>query len=201
MRIIFLRHPQTVANDAGYIYGKKDYPYTKLGELQLKVAVNLAEKFHYEYIITSPLGRARRLGKAVAEAYDKKLMMDETIEEMGYGILEGLTVEEGRQQYPKVMTAFLEGEPDYMIPDGESPIDFENRVCQFIDLCLEDDQDVLIVTHGGVIRTAIEYLLDAESGFSWQLEIGNGSFAEILCEEGYHRLNTLINIDDQLIRN
>ena len=193
MRYIFLRHPQTVANEAGYIYGKKDYPYTSLGQEQLIEAVKLSKGFTFDRIISSPIGRAKLLAQAVAEHHDMDMDEAPELEEMGYGILEGLTVEEGRLKYPEVIEAFMEGDPTYTIPEGETSEAFLRRIEEFLDGHLDKDETILIVSHGGVIRTAIEYLLDAEPGFSWQIEVGNGSFIEVVCEDGYHRLKNIIN--------
>ncbi len=193
MRFIFLRHPQTVANEMGYIYGKKDYPYTILGEKQLIEAVKLSDGFTYDRIISSPIGRAKRLAEAVAVHSGSSLSEAKELEEMGYGILEGLTIEEGKTKYPEVMDAFMEGDPSYTIPEGETSEGFFERIQSFLDDHLQGDESLLIVSHGGVIRTAIEYLLDTEPGFSWQLEVGNGSFVEINCEDGYHRLKNMMN--------
>ena len=195
MRFIFVRHPQTIANEIGYIYGKKDYPYTDLGQQQYKLAIEKSEEFPCKHLVSSPLGRARCLGEGIAKRNHMVLSVDSALEEMHYGILEGLTLEEGKDQYPDVMEAFLKGDDGYTIPEGEEVEAFYHRIHTFLVTWLERNEDVLVVSHGGVIRTAIEYLLTTEPGFSWQLEIGNASFVEIVCEEGYHRLKTLANLE------
>lgn len=193
MRFIFVRHPQTIANEIGYIYGKTDYPYTELGKKQYAIAIEMAAKFQYDQLVSSPLGRARHLAQGIAENKGMKMHLDEALEEMHYGILEGLTVHEGKVKYPEVMQQFLNGDDDFTIPEGEELEHFFFRVHTFLEQCLEKNQDVLIVSHGGVIRTAIEYLIDVEEGFSWSLEIGNGCIIELVCEDGYHRLSNMIN--------
>lgn len=193
MRFIFLRHPETVANDVGYIYGKTDYPYTDVGEKQLQSALSISETFAFEKIITSPLARAKRLAEAVARRHNMAVSEASALEEMGYGIFEGLTLEEAEVKFPVALEAFMSGDEQYTIPDGESNEAFNARVAEFLDRCLEEDQDVLLVTHGGVIRTALEYLLDAEPGFSWLLDIGNGSFTEVACGDGHHKILNLRN--------
>mgnify|MGYP001825389289 CR=1 FL=1 len=193
MRFIFVRHPQTIANEIGYIYGKTDYPYTELGQKQCALAIEAATGFQCDQLVSSPLGRARHLAEGIAKNKDMMMILDEALEEMHYGILEGLTVDEGQVKYPEVMERFLKGDDDFTIPEGEDVEHFFFRVHSFLEQCLEKNEDVLIVSHGGVIRTAIEYLLDAEEGFSWSLEIGNGSIIEIVCEDGYHRLLNMIN--------
>lgn len=196
MRLIFLRHPQTRANALGYIYGKTDYPYTELGKQQCLAAIENTKYFNFDRIISSPLGRAKTLAEAISHGTHKPLSYDSKLEEMSYGILEGLTVEEGKEQYPEVMDCFLSGEQDFTIPEGETIDDFYGRVYDMIDRCIKENVDTLLVSHGGVIRTAIEYLLDVEEGFSWSLEVGNGAYIEVICEDGYHRLINMMNLPD-----
>lgn len=193
MRFILVRHPQTIANEIGYIYGKTDYPYTELGQEQMHQAVALSDSFTFDRILTSPLGRARRLAEALGAHHQMGITEEKALEEMSYGILEGLTLEEARAKYPDVVAGFMAGDPTYTIPEGEKSEDFYDRVIGILDQCLQGDETCLLVSHGGVIRTAIEYLLGTEAGFSWQLEVGNGSFIEIVCKDGDHRLKNMMN--------
>lgn len=193
MKVYLLRHTQTVANRDGYVYGKLDYPLTELGEEQLKKAVDLCGHITKVKLVTSPLGRAKKLAQAVAQAQGLALTEDSALEEMAFGILEGLTVEESEKRFPKAVEGFMSGDPTYRIPDGESGEEFAERVIHAIDRYMLEGEDVLLVSHGGVIRTAVEYLLDTELGFAWKLEVGNGCLMEIECRNGYNTLKTLVN--------
>ena len=194
MRLVFVRHPETVANAENIIYGKMDYPYTDKGESQVNEAVSAVSNFDVSAVVSSPLGRAYNLAKPMSEALKLPLTSDSALEEMCYGILEGLGMEEAEHKHPEIIEAFYQGDMTYAIPGGESGEVFEDRVCRFLDRCFEEGKDLIIVSHGGVIRTALTYLLDADGSFPWHLNVNNGAVAEVVCHEGVCRLNTLINI-------
>lgn len=195
MRFLFLRHPQTIANEIGYIYGQKDYPYTELGNKQVEAVEKSVSRFKVDQIISSPLGRAKLLAEPVSDRLGKPVIFDDRLMELNYGILEGLTVEEAWIKHPHVMQHFMNDEPDYTIPEGETYDDFNDRIQSFLEEYLKTDQRIMVVSHGGVIRTAIEYLMDVEPGFSWQLEVGNCSIIELDCSDGYHTIKNIINLD------
>lgn len=195
MRLYLLRHTETVANKEGYIYGKKDYPLTEAGKAQLRRAVEHCGEIQDVTVVTSPLGRAKTLGTAVAKRYHWPLEEAAYLEEMGYGVLEGLTAEAATLAHPEVMAGLMSGEGTYQIPGGESGLQFATRVTEGFDALIKAGKDVLVVSHGGVIRTALEHILDLEPGLLWKLDIGNGSLIELHCgQEGAHTLHGLKNL-------
>lgn len=217
MRLYLMRHPETEANAKGLIYGKKDYPYTELGERQLNEAVKHIGMFPVTEIYSSPIGRAALLAEAVATSVSLTVTFDSRLEEMHQGILEGLSSDEAKERYPDVYENLMSGSMDFGPPDGESYRQFQERIETFLDELISDmesgetqendsgdvsasgsdsgDRRVLIVSHGGVIRTMIESLVDCEPGFSWQLDVGNGSVIELNLEREYGRVRTVINIE------
>lgn len=197
MRLFLMRHPQTTANLQGLIYGKKDYPYTALGLEQLSVAVENSLLFPIEKIFSSPIERAATLAKAAASRHKLEISYDERLEEMNQGVLEGLTERESQVRYPEVYERLMSGDMSVGPPEGESYNDFRDRVHEMIEELLKKDGNILVVSHGGVIRTMIEYIIDCEPGFSWQLDIGNGSIVEINLNKKYGRIRSIINIEEK----
>lgn len=179
MSFIFIRHPETVANIQGIIYGKKDYPYTILGYKQMEEVLKKLENISMDCIVTSPLGRAMLLANNIGELKNMSLIEDERLEEMNHGILEGLTENDARARYPEVLRGMAIDNYNYVLPEGESYKKFYKRVDDFIDEWSSYTGVVLVVSHGGVIRTAIEKLLGDELELLWELELGNCSIVYI----------------------
>ncbi|MCF8018990.1 MAG: hypothetical protein CVV00_02625 [Firmicutes bacterium HGW-Firmicutes-5] len=184
MRFIFLRHPETTANVKNLIYGKTDFPYTKRGQQQFEEALVNIERFRFDKIMTSPLRRAYELASAIALKTNKELTVHEALEEMNFGIFEGLTEDEAKIKHPDIHKEFAESFETTLFPEGESFDVFKKRVEGFVNHYKQSEVDCLVVSHGGFIRTALELLLDNTSGFSWYLEIGNCSIIEIHTSEG-----------------
>lgn len=200
MRLILLRHPETTANTRELIYGATDYPYTTLGEKQVKVVVKHVQTFPITKIITSPLGRAKKLAEAIGEELGILPVMEKAIEEMHYGILEGYNYKEAKKKFVDIYNALLLEDMDYEVEGGESYNAFMGRVHEFLDGLIQQHKDlddvVLIVTHGGVIRTALEYLMDGAIGFSWSMNVENGVMIDLLQEDDRFIINNLLNIEE-----
>jgi broad specificity phosphatase PhoE len=157
------------------------------------VALEQVKAFEFSHIISSPIGRALNLAEAIGNQSVHSITLDPRLEEMNHGILEGMTVEEAEKKYPKVVKAFMDDFETIHFPEGESYEMFSNRIYEVMDELVTKGENCLIVSHGGVVRTALEYLLEFEAGMSWHLEIGNCSFVEIELNEGRSVIKTLIN--------
>lgn len=196
MHLFLMRHPQTVANQQGLIYGKKDYPYTERGEKQIGQAVDNSSCFSFDHIFSSPIKRAGKLAEAVAEFHGLAIKYDARLEEMNQGVLEGLNESEAKERYPEVYEGLMSGDMSFGPPQGESFVQFKERVLNCLEALTQLEGNVLVVSHGGVIRTMIESVIDCEPGFSWQLDVGNGSIIEINLDKDYGRIRQIINIEE-----
>lgn len=208
MNITLIRHPQTTANKNHIIYGVKDFDYTDRGEHQslwIKEYMNMnygmnsdfqehKERYH---IISSPRGRAMKLAESIGESLGMDLEVKEEIGEMNFGIFEGLSTEEAKSQYPDAYFNFQYHFDTTAIPEGESYEDFIARMDRFIDYlgtlhASEQYEEVIIVSHGGVLREVLENLLDMEPGSSWKFQISNGCIIKLVLKEDGYRLRELI---------
>lgn len=198
MHFIFLRHPETIANIELTIYGKTDSPYSEKGKRQFEAAVASVEQFNIKQIISSPIGRAHNLAKAVAHKLDIEVEVDARLEEMNFGILEGLSENEAKKRYPELFEKFMTDYKSMSIPEGETHKEFCSRVGKFIETWRNTDARILVVSHSGTIRRAIEYLIGGRDGFGWQVDIGNCSFLEVEVKETYAVIKNLINLKGDL---
>ncbi len=200
MRILFLRHPETVANERYLIYGEMDFPYTQHGEWQVSEVVKNIGRWPITQIVSSPLNRAKTLAQAVGKVLDLEVNLDARLEEMHQGIFEGLTLDEAKEKDVVAYEVMMEGDMSYVVPGGESYDMLCHRVDDFIKSLNMDETDentcLLVVSHGGVIRTAIEMLIDAEPGFSWLLEVGNGVVIDIVWHGGTGRIKNIMNLEE-----
>ena len=76
---------------------------------------------------------------------------------MNNGILAGMKNDLAAENFPGLYWNTLDWEQRY--PEGESPQEFYQRICnaweQFQSAILEQDENVLLVTHGGVIQVIL----------------------------------------------
>ena len=75
------------------------------------------------------------------------------LRERNFGILQGLTAEEGREKFPKAFAHYKARDPDYDFETGESMLQFAARVEQAVDHMMRHHPGEVIaaVCHAGVL--------------------------------------------------
>ena len=156
-KIHFIRHGITQDNIEGVYCGITDTPLCDDGKEQL---MKMKEEYTYpqtQFIFTSPLTRCKETAEILYP--DLKPIVIEDLTEYNFGEFEGKTAEELQKKQPN-FEPWLKGVPGARPPFGESNEDFAKRVCncfvKIVDGVIKTGtEDLVIVTHGGVISTIL----------------------------------------------
>ena len=186
LRLIFVRHPETEwedvkdpeSNKAGQrLLGSTDVSLSAKGRMHAEHLSQLLQGEGISYIESSPLERARVTAQAISSKINILPVFREELREINFGDCEGLTFEEVRVKFPNVHRDYLMQGSEVSFPGGESFSGFRTRVHAWLGkLCTShDDQTVLVVTHGGVIRVALCALLGWPPETFWNLRQDYGS--------------------------
>ena len=157
MKIYSTRHGQTSYNKLETILGTTDIELDETGEKQaLALAENIAEMNCIDIIIASPMKRAMRTARAVAERCGLEIITEERLREWDYGLFEG------RSRFTE---GFAENKTEFgvrMGKSGESLLQLAHRVYSALDDIIKNysGKNVLIVSHGGVCRVIETYFND-----------------------------------------
>jgi broad specificity phosphatase PhoE len=141
------------------------------------------------------LRRASLLAEKIGTAHGINVLEDSAFMEMGFGIFEGMTIEEAEERHPEAYDDFLNEFEGTTIPEGESYGVFSQRTLAALEGLLREGKDTLVVTHGGVMMEVISRLLELEAGACWNYHIGNCGFMEFKITDGKARLMNLVNCD------
>ena len=98
-KLILVRHGQTEMNAQKLYFGKLNPPLNDLGICQAYEAKNKLLNIDYDNIYSSPLERARQTAK-ICNYLNKDIIFDSNLEEINFGIFEGLTFKEIAEKYP-----------------------------------------------------------------------------------------------------
>ncbi|MGN0446932.1 MAG: histidine phosphatase family protein [Acutalibacteraceae bacterium] len=158
-KIHLIRHGLTEDNIKGVYSGRNTTPLSDEGRAQL---VEMKEKYIYpeaEFIFTSPLERCKQTAEILYP--EKKAVEVAGLTEYNFGAFEGYTAEELSKKFD-MFGAWLVGKKDSKPPFGESNEEFTKRVCEsFIKICdgiiKAGTDNVVIITHGGVIGTVLSH--------------------------------------------
>lgn len=148
----------------GFRGGWSSHGLDSLGEAQaLALAEYLLENqgvYNIKKIYSSDLPRAMQTAQAVTDKLGLPVIEKSGFREVNNGVLAGMANEEADRLYPNLYWKRLGWEEKY--PKGESPKDFYGRVSSEWKSFLEDlksgDENVLLITHGGVIQVILSIL-------------------------------------------
>lgn len=135
MRLIFIRHPKTEANEKKLVYGRMDALYSQAGEATIPDILKALCRVDVDRIYASPLTRTRILAERLAEDHgilESEICMDERILEMDFGSFEGMTISELEEAYPTEYHEYINNFNDYEVPGGESYRQLYQRVGEFL---------------------------------------------------------------------
>lgn len=152
MEVYAVRHGQTDWNAVQRVQGRTDIPLNETGREQARsVAASLPDDIGI--ILSSPLKRALETAEIINERYGAEIAVDDRLMERDFGAYEGVLVSDIDINNLRRWTdnAPTEG--------GESIRDVAKRVFEYLDEIGEKyrDENVLIVTHGHVLRAVYWY--------------------------------------------
>lgn len=164
-RIILWRHGQTAWNVEGRFQGSTDVELTETGHEQARRAARLLASLRPDAIVASDLRRAMDTAARLAEVTGLDVTYDEGLRETYAGVWQGLTHDEILARHGDEYQAWKQGEP-VRRGGGELETEVADRAAPVVLRHVEkvpEDGTLVVVSHGGTIRTTIGRLLGIES--------------------------------------
>ncbi|MCL5951239.1 MAG: histidine phosphatase family protein [Chloroflexi bacterium] len=196
---ILVRHGQTEWNKNERFRGRADIPLNETGVAQAQqVATRLiGEKI--DAIYSSPLRRALRTAQPIAENHRLAVQPLDGLNDVDEGALEGLTIEEARQDFPKVVDDWLNAPGHVKFPKGESLKTVRIRVEKTLtDLAaLHPDQTLVLVSHRVTSGVILCHVIGLDLDSYWNIELDNASMSRFETRRGGYVV-TLINDTNHL---
>ncbi|MFF3770715.1 histidine phosphatase family protein [Streptomyces sp. NPDC002232] len=164
-RIVLWRHGQTSWNLERRFQGSTDIELTETGVTQARRAARLLAALQPDAIVASDLKRAAATAAELAALTGHTVAHDSALRETYAGEWQGLTHEEIVARYGEQYAAWKRGEPvrrgggelETEVADRAAPV-----VLEHADK-LPEDGTLVVVSHGGTIRTTIGRLLGLEA--------------------------------------
>jgi probable phosphoglycerate mutase len=169
VELIVVRHGETTWNREGRIQGQGDSPLTERGLAQAQAVAARVSRERVDALYSSDLGRARETARHVAASTGLEMRMDAGLRERAFGLLQGKTWHEIGDD-PKSPMKMVD-DPAYVVPGGESMLEFRDRVRATLARIAGDatGKTIAIVTHGGVLgllyREAMAQSLSEPRGY------------------------------------
>ncbi|MFJ6566186.1 histidine phosphatase family protein [Streptomyces sp. NPDC091292] len=164
-RVILWRHGQTAWNVERRFQGSTDIPLTETGLGQARRAARLLASLRPDAIIASDLERAAATAAELSTITGLDVTHDQSLRETYAGVWQGLTHEEIIERYGEQYAAWKRGEP-VRRGGGELESEVADRAAPVVLAHVEklpEDGTLVVVSHGGAIRTTIGRLLGLET--------------------------------------
>ncbi|MGQ9492912.1 MAG: histidine phosphatase family protein [Anaerolineae bacterium] len=166
MRILLIRHAESVGNAAQRIQGWNDEPLTELGREQaLALALRLQNGYGICAVYASSLLRARQTAEIIAGTLKVPLICDDRLKEYDCGVVTGLTWEEVQLRYPEIATRWAEDSWRVPIPGEEGIENFQQRVLSAMSDIVgyhKEEDTVAVVAHGGTWSAYLASLVELD---------------------------------------
>jgi broad specificity phosphatase PhoE len=181
-RLLLARHGQSVSNAVRRFQGAQDVALSPLGIRQAEALRRAIGRRSIAHVYVSPLVRARRTAEIAVDGLGRPLTVVDDLRELSLGEWEGCTVEEIRTRPGDPYTQWVR-DPVLCLPPGSEPLrDVQARVLRVIEdigRAHPNGDDVLIVSHGGVISALLAHWLGLPLSSIWRIAVANCSLSEI----------------------
>ncbi|WP_264844131.1 histidine phosphatase family protein [Caldinitratiruptor microaerophilus] len=191
---LLARHGETEWNRDGRWQGQSDVALSALGLAQARALGQRLAPEPVAAIYSSDLIRARATADAIARALARPapVHLDRRLREVDVGRIAGLTRREVAEAFPEFWAALKDHPVDTRFPGGETFRELEARVLEAVQeiAARHPDETVVVVTHGGVIRSVVAWVLGLDPERRGRLLLDNCGLTVIEWSER-PRLRTL----------
>ena len=180
--IYLIRHGETVLTPLRKFSGTGplDPALTEKGLSQAELIAQEVVRLKADVLIASPLQRTRQTADAISRATGLEIIFDEAWFELSFGTWDGMAFEEVKEKFPEDYQNWLNS-ASYAPGGGESYEQASVRVDEALDKIVAQypGQRVLIVTHNGIIKSAVRLAMGAPLQSVFHLDASPCSLSSI----------------------
>ena len=167
MRLVFVRHAESLGNAEHRMQGHADYPLSDRGRAQ---AERLFTRFKVErleptHVYSSPLKRVAETAQIVSREWPVEVSYSDDLKEHDIGVFSGLTWDEAEAAYPQMARALGKSEDWGEVEGAESLEDIRRRAERVVSGLIggSDRDDVVVAfTHGGILLRMLAVVLGTD---------------------------------------
>jgi probable phosphomutase (TIGR03848 family) len=156
--IVLLRHAHSTANQKGILAGRDNaVGLSPRGEREAQALVSVLKSYSFDAIYTSPLKRCIDTITPFLKSSQQKAVRDPGLLEMEYGSWSGKKLNALSKQK---MWEMIQQRPSLVrFPEGESFTEMSSRANQTVIDRAKGLSNILIVSHGDVIKSIVAFHL------------------------------------------
>lgn len=186
LQLLLIRPGATEYDQQGRIQGTLDIPLSEDGRQQVQALAESVRELQIAALYASPCQSAEQTAELLAEDLQLKAKTVDKLQNLDYGLWQGLLVEEVKTKQPKVYRQWQEQPESVCPPQGETVVAAKGRVAEALKKLLKrhkGDSAVAIVSPEPVASMIRHLLLQQELGDFWNATGGCGSLEVIDLEQ------------------
>ncbi len=187
LKIYMTRHGETEWNTQGRMQGWKNSNLTEKGIDNAKKLGDSLKNIDFDYIYTSPLGRAFDTAKYIRGSKNTEIIKIENLKEMNFGKWEGMENEKIKELYGEQQDNFWNKPHLYQAFEGESYEEIINRAKTVLyDIINKSSgaENILIVSHAAMLKAIYAVIKNYSIEEFWNPPFMKDTCLSILNVEG-----------------
>ncbi len=196
IKLYLIRHGETEWNAVKRFQGWTDIELSERGLAQAEFLGERFKKIHIDELYSSPLKRAVKTAEPISKATGVDIKTIEHFKEINFGEWEGKTRDELYELYGHKFEEFLSRPEEHTFPGDGSFKAVTERIKIGLDKIIHgrDNLNIAIVSHGGIIRLTIKYLLDIQQDLYNSTWIDNTSISLLHIRKNGNLLRVLNDV-------
>ncbi|HEF0062693.1 MULTISPECIES: adenosylcobalamin/alpha-ribazole phosphatase [Citrobacter] len=186
MRLWLVRHGETEANVAGLYSGHAPTPLTERGIAQAQSLSGLLHNVPFDNVLCSELERARHTTQLILGDREIPVRIMPELNEMFFGDWEMRHHRDLAREDAENYAIWCNDWQNATPTNGEGFQAFSQRVERFIAQLADykDSQNLLVVSHQGVLSVLVARLLSMPAAAMWHFRIEQGCWSAIdFCDD------------------
>lgn len=174
-RIYLVRHGETEWNASLRYQGHTDVPLSEQGRQQADLLGKRLAALEIEVFYSSDLVRAYDTARIISHYHNQDIKILPEFRELNFGQWEGMSINEIKGKYPEEIKQFWEMPLLTRIPGGETLDEMVKRTVTALKTIVESHSkgNIVLVSHGGVIRSIVGTVLGMDLNKYWRLRLDN----------------------------
>ena len=160
MKLILIRHGETLWNKEGRVQGTSDIELSDIGTNQAGLLASSLKNQHIEAIYSSPLKRALQTAQIINEFHSLHIHTHKELMEMDQGTFEGLSFKELMNDKKDFLKKWIADPASVKMPEGESLTELQDRAWRIVEHIISLGQNALVVSHNFTIAAILCRLRD-----------------------------------------
>jgi len=158
--------------------GHTDDPLNENGYRQM---INALADYSTDVVVSSPLRRCSEFTKSWCDENKQSMIIVHDFKEINFGDWDGKNIEQIETQNSLALQKFWNDPVNNTPPGAESLNDFKRRIIKGWEALITQykDKNVLLVTHGGVIKMIIAHILSVPMEKLLSIEVPLASITRI----------------------